>query len=79
MAEKKEGKKAKGEGRKPAAKPEPEKAKLAEGVDPEVLVFAEVDLRVSEIVECWKHPQSENLYCEKIDIGTEIRQIASGL
>lgn len=26
-----------------------------------------------------QHPESENLYCEKIDIGTEIREIASGL
>lgn len=49
--EKKEGgKKAKGEGKKLAVKAEPEKPKLPEGVDPDVLVFAEVDLRVSEIV-----------------------------
>lgn len=41
--------------------------------------FQKVDIRVGRIVECWKHPESENLYCEKIDIGTEIRQIASGL
>ena len=26
-----------------------------------------------------KHPESENLYCEKIDMGNEIREIASGL
>jgi tRNA-binding EMAP/Myf-like protein len=31
-------------------------------------------------VECWKHPSSEYLYCEKIDIGEpEARTIASGL
>ena len=39
-----------------------------------------MDIRVGKIVECWKHPESEKLYCEKIDIGNgEIRQIASGL
>lgn len=26
-----------------------------------------------------QHPESEKLYCEKIDIGGEIRDIASGL
>ncbi len=26
-----------------------------------------------------KHPESENLYCEKIDMGDEVREIASGL
>mmetsp|Transcript_8687 Transcript_8687/g.10718 ORF Transcript_8687/g.10718 Transcript_8687/m.10718 type:complete len:163 (+) Transcript_8687:2838-3326(+) len=39
-----------------------------------------MDLRVGKIVEVWKHPESEKLYCEKIDIGNgEIRSIASGL
>jgi len=58
--------------------------------------FVNIDIRVGEIKECWKvlldiilfifnylpnkHPESENLYCEKIDIGGgEIREIASGL
>lgn len=26
-----------------------------------------------------QHPESENLYCEKIDMGDEVREIASGL
>lgn len=26
-----------------------------------------------------QHPDSENLYCEKINIGKEVREIASGL
>ena len=30
-------------------------------------------------MECWKHPESEKLYCEKIDVCGEIREIASGL
>lgn len=41
--------------------------------------FLQLDIRVGEIKECWKHPSSENLYCEKIDVGGEIREIASGL
>ena len=27
----------------------------------------------------FQHPESDKLYCEKIDIGGEIREIASGL
>lgn len=27
----------------------------------------------------WEHPESDKLYCEKINIGTEVREIASGL
>lgn len=30
-------------------------------------------------MECWKHPDSQKLYCEKINIGGEVREIASGL
>ena len=58
--------------------------------------FAKLDLRVGEIVECWKaktyfsafhlivlifskHLDSENLYCLKVDMGDEIREIATGL
>ncbi len=29
--------------------------------------------------DLFQHPNSENLYCEKIDLGTEIREIGSGL
>eukprot|EP00331_Platyophrya_macrostoma_P023724 CAMPEP_0176438174 /NCGR_PEP_ID=MMETSP0127-20121128/19116_1 /TAXON_ID=938130 /ORGANISM="Platyophrya macrostoma, Strain WH" /LENGTH=209 /DNA_ID=CAMNT_0017822053 /DNA_START=36 /DNA_END=665 /DNA_ORIENTATION=- len=41
--------------------------------------FARLDIRVGEITECWKHPDSEKLYCEKINIGDEVREIGSGL
>lgn len=42
--------------------------------------IAQMDIRVGKIVEVHKHPDSEKLYCEKIDIGGgEIRDIASGL
>jgi tRNA-binding EMAP/Myf-like protein len=27
----------------------------------------------------YQHPESENLYCENIDIGGEVREVASGL
>ena len=47
---------------------------------PVVPDIAQMDIRVGKIVEVWKHPESDKLYCEKIDIGNgEIRQIASGL
>lgn len=43
-------------------------------------LFPQIDIRVGKIVECWKHPSSENLYCEKIDVGeAAIREIGSGL
>jgi methionine--tRNA ligase beta chain len=39
-----------------------------------------LDVRVGKIVEAWAHPDSEKLWCEKIDVGeAEPRQIASGL
>ena len=39
-----------------------------------------MDIRVGKITKVWKHPDSEKLYCEEIDIGGgEIRKIASGL
>jgi len=49
----------------------------AADVDP----IAEVDLRVGLIVKAWKHPESDKLWCESIDVGdaTGPREIASGL
>jgi aminoacyl tRNA synthase complex-interacting multifunctional protein 1 len=46
-------------------------------VDP----IAEVDLRVGLITKAWKHPESDKLWCESIDVGdsTGPREIASGL
>jgi tRNA-binding EMAP/Myf-like protein len=39
-----------------------------------------LEFRVGKILEAWEHPESEKLYCEKIDIGeAEPRLIASGL
>ncbi|KAG5192932.1 hypothetical protein JKP88DRAFT_268903 [Tribonema minus] len=39
-----------------------------------------LDIRVGVITKVWKHPDSEKLYCEEIDVGEDKpRQIASGL
>ena len=43
-------------------------------------LFPQIDIRVGNIVDCWKHPSSDVLYCEKIDVGEPaIREIGSGL
>ncbi|CAH0473235.1 unnamed protein product [Peronospora belbahrii] len=60
-----------------AAKTKPAEAKLAKAATP---LFASLDIRVGVISKVWKHPDSEKLYCEEIDIGEEKpKQIASGL
>lgn len=39
-----------------------------------------MDIKVGKIIEVWPHPDSDTLYCEKIDLGGgDIRQVASGL
>ena len=39
-----------------------------------------LELRVGKILEAWPHPESDKLWCEKIDVGEpEPRLIASGL
>ena len=66
----------------PASKPEAghhEEVKVDMSKAPYDL-FPQIDIRVGNIVDCWKHPSSENLYCEKIDVGEEqVREIGSGL
>lgn len=48
----------------------------AEGPAP----FELIDVRVGQIVEAWEHPDSDKLWCEKIDVGEEEpREIASGI
>ncbi|KAG6591055.1 methionine-tRNA ligase [Phytophthora cinnamomi] len=60
-----------------AAKAKPAKAKPVKAATP---LFASLDIRVGVISKVWKHPESEKLYCEEIDIGEEEpKQIASGL
>lgn len=42
--------------------------------------FSSLDVRVGKIVEAWEHPDSDKLFCERIDVGeAEPREIASGL
>jgi aminoacyl tRNA synthase complex-interacting multifunctional protein 1 len=40
---------------------------------------AALDIRVGRIIKCWAHTEADKLFCEEIDLGTEVRQIASGL
>ena len=52
----------------------------AEAAPAEIPPFAKLDVRVGRIVEAWEHPDSDKLWCEKIDVGEEEpREIASGL
>jgi len=42
--------------------------------------FELLDVRVGKIVEAWPHPDSDKLWCEKVDVGEgEPREIASGI
>ena len=43
-------------------------------------MFTKLDLRVGEITKVWKHPLSETLWCEEIDVGEDAPiQVCSGL
>jgi len=63
--------------KKPSKAAAPAAPALPEDLD----VFSKCDLRVGKIVECTRHPDSEKLYVEKIDLGEEtgLRTIGSGL
>ena len=51
----------------------------APAADPASL-FAKLDIRVGNITEIWKHPESTKLWCEKIDIGQDApREVGTGL
>lgn len=38
-----------------------------------------MDIRVGKIIRVWHHEEADKLFCEEIDLGTEKRQVASGL
>ena len=38
-----------------------------------------LDIRVGKIVKAWHHEAADKLFCEEVDLGSEKRQIASGL
>mmetsp|Transcript_28284 Transcript_28284/g.65795 ORF Transcript_28284/g.65795 Transcript_28284/m.65795 type:complete len:430 (-) Transcript_28284:61-1350(-) len=59
-------------GKKGGGKPQPAAA-------PAVLDISALDIRVGKIVKAWHHESADKLFCEEIDLGTETRQIASGL
>lgn len=55
------------------------KPETKQTVDPVIEDFTKCEFRIGDFIEVWKHPDSEKLYCEKIHIGKEVREIASGL
>lgn len=46
---------------------------------PDSYDISALDIRVGKIVKAWEHEGSDKLFCEDVDLGTETRQIASGL
>ena len=46
---------------------------------PDAYDISALDIRVGKIVKAWAHEDSDKLFCEDVDLGTETRQIASGL
>lgn len=57
-----------------------EKAAAAKKKKADLPLFASLDIRVGVIKNVYKHPDSDKLYCEEIDVGDEeLRPIASGL
>jgi len=71
--DKKEAKPKEGDKKKPE-----QKGKEA-ALDPAVADFVACEFRIGELTKVWKHPDSDKLYCENINIGKETREIASGL
>ena len=41
--------------------------------------FAKLELKVGTIVECKPHPKADRLLVEQVDLGTEVRQVVSGI
>ena len=68
-----EAKKAEKAAKKEAKKEEKEVSEI--GIED----FAKVELKVGTIVSAEKHPKAERLLVEQIDLGTETRQIVSGI
>ncbi len=70
----------KGEGKKGKKdKKVPKEPKEKKPKEPEVPPFGQLDIRVGKVLKAEKHPKSEKLYTEEVDIGGEVRKIASGL
>ena len=58
-----------------------EEVKVEKEVKPEITIddFDKLDLVVGKILEAKKHPKADKLLVFKVDIGTEVRQIVSGI
>lgn len=41
--------------------------------------ISKLDIRVGVIQKAWEHEEADKLFCEEIDLDTEVRQVASGL
>lgn len=70
----------------PEPEPEPEPADDNPGIDiatkkPEITIddFDKVQLQVGEVIACEEVPNSKKLLCSKVKIGSEVRQIVSGI
>ncbi|MCR5702967.1 MAG: methionine--tRNA ligase [Lachnospiraceae bacterium] len=66
--------------------PEPEPVDDNPGIDleekkPEITIddFDKIQLQVGEVIACEEIPKSKKLLCSKVKIGSEVRQIVSGI
>lgn len=65
---------------KSKGKPAPKKKKQQQKPPADQPLFSKLDLRVGEITKVWKHPNSNKLWCEEIDVGADQPlQVCSGL
>ena len=62
---------------------EPKKEEKIEEVETTPLIviddFMKVEIKVGEIKECKQHPKADRLLVSQIDLGSEVRQIVSGI
>ena len=78
-ANKKEQPKREQEKKQPAKKEQPKKVQPVKPAPTDEVDISALDIRVGKIVRAWHHEEADKLFCEEIDLGTETRQIASGL
>ena len=58
------------------------KAEKKEAIEPSEITiddFTKIELKVGTIIAAEKHPKADRLLVEQIDLGTETRQIVSGI
>ena len=62
---------------------EPKKEEKVEEIEVTPLIgiddFMKVEIKVGEIKECKRHPKADRLLVSQIDLGSEVRQIVSGI